>query len=257
MSTEASSTAKIPDNGRTVDPAEVERFRRIAKEWWDPEGKFRPLHQIGPARLKFIRDEIIHHFKLEAPGADVLAGLKVLDVGCGGGLISEPLARLGASVTGIDPAEQNISVARSHAEPQNLNIDYRAATVEGLSGDGAVFDVVVCLEVVEHVPDVGAFVKECARLARPGGLVILSTINRTFKSFALAIVGAEYVLGWLPRGTHRWDRFVTTDELEGHLTSAGTGPVRFMGFAYHPLRDEWQLDPDTSVNYLAAAPKPS
>lgn len=242
---------------RTLDPVEVDRFERLAKEWWDPTGKFRPLHQIGPARLTFIRDEMTRHFNLRAGSLKVLDGLTVLDIGCGGGLISEPLARLGARVTGIDPAVRNIAIARGHAEPQSLAIDYRAATVEDLVAEGRTFDAVVCLEVVEHVPDVGAFVKECASLLRPGGLMILSTINRTLKSYALAIVAAEYILGWLPRGTHQWDRFVKPDELEGHLAAAGCTPVNVMGFVYDPLRDRWSLDPDTGVNYLASAPKPA
>ena len=206
---------------RTLDAAEVERFERLSKAWWDPTGKFRPLHQIGPARLSFIRDELTRHFRLPAGGAQPFNGLKILDVGCGGGLISEPLTRLGAAVTGIDPGAENIAIARSHAEPQGLAIDYRVATVEDLAAEGAEFDAVVCLEVVEHVPDVGEFLKACAALVRPGGLLVLSTINRTLKSYALAIVAAEYVLGWLPRGTHQWDRFVTPDELKRHLEAAG------------------------------------
>jgi 2-polyprenyl-6-hydroxyphenyl methylase/3-demethylubiquinone-9 3-methyltransferase len=240
---------------RTIDTAEVDRFRRIAREWWDAGGKFKPLHQIGPARLAFIRDELIRHFGLTAGGLKPLDGLNILDIGCGGGLISEPLTRLGARVTGIDPGAENIAVARAHAEPQGLAIDYRVATVEELAAAGEVFDAVVCLEVVEHVPDVGLFLKSCASLVRPGGLVVLSTINRTLKAYGLAIVAAEYVLGWLPRGTHQWDRFVTPDELAAHLSAAGCGPARFMGFVYNPLRDQWSLDPDTSVNYLASAAK--
>jgi 2-polyprenyl-6-hydroxyphenyl methylase/3-demethylubiquinone-9 3-methyltransferase len=242
---------------RTLDPVEVERFRRLAKEWWDAGGKFRPLHQIGPARLTFIRDELTRHFGRHAGGLKVLDGLNVLDIGCGGGLISEPLARLGARVTGIDPGDTNIAIARGHAEPQGLSLDYRVATVEDLAAEARAFDAVVCLEVVEHVPDAGAFVKECARLVRPGGIMILSTINRTLKSYALAIVAAEYVLGWLPRGTHQWDRFIMPDELAGHLSAAGLTSPRFMGFVYNPLRDTWSLDPDTGVNYLASAAKPS
>jgi 2-polyprenyl-6-hydroxyphenyl methylase/3-demethylubiquinone-9 3-methyltransferase len=247
------ATHSLTGPKRTLDAAEVDRFQRIAKEWWDPTGKFRPLHQIGPARLAFIRDELIRHFALKAGGLKPLAGLKILDVGCGGGLISEPLTRLGARVTGIDPAQRNIAVARAHAETQGLAIDYRAATIEDLAAAGEVFDAVVCLEVVEHVPDVGLFLKTCSGLVRPGGLMVLSTINRTLKAYGLAIVAAEYVLGWLPRGTHQWDRFVTPDELAAHLTGAGCGPARFMGFVYNPLRDLWSLDSDTSVNYLASA----
>lgn len=239
-----------------IDPAEVERFQALAKAWWDPTGKFRPLHQIGPARLTFVRDELARHFGREAGGLRPLKDLTVLDVGCGGGLMSEPLCRLGARVTGIDPGEKNIAIARGHAEPQGLAIDYRAATVEERVAAGDQYDAVVCLEVVEHVPDVARFVKACADLVRPGGMLILSTINRTVKSYALAIVGAEYILQWLPRGTHQWERFVTPDELARHVTAAGLTPPRFMGFVYSPFRDAWSLAPDTDVNYLASAAKP-
>ncbi len=193
----------------------------MAAEWWDPKGKFRPLHQIGPVRLQFIRDELTRHFKIESAGMKPLTGLSIADIGCGGGLISEPLTRLGAKVTGIDPATRNIEIARLHAEPQGLEIDYRPITVEELAAEGRQYDAAVCLEVVEHVPDPAAFIKECARLVRPGGMLILSTINRTFKAYALAIVGAEYVLGWLPRGTHDWNRFITPDELSRHIGAAG------------------------------------
>jgi 2-polyprenyl-6-hydroxyphenyl methylase/3-demethylubiquinone-9 3-methyltransferase len=242
--------------GNTLDPAEVERFRRMAEEWWDPKGKFRPLHQIGPARLAFIREEMVRHFTLDDRAMKPFAGHSIVDVGCGGGLIAEPLARLGATVTGIDPASRNIEIAKLHAGPQGLAIDYRAITVEELAAEGRTFDVLTCLEVIEHVPDVGAFIGECAKLVRPGGLMILSTINRTFKAYALAVVGAEYVLGWLPRGTHDWNRFVTPGELSRHLAGAGMGPARFMGFTYDPFRDRWSLDPDTEVNYLASSVRP-
>jgi 2-polyprenyl-6-hydroxyphenyl methylase/3-demethylubiquinone-9 3-methyltransferase len=238
-----------------IDDAEIERFQRLAKAWWDPVGKFRPLHQIGPARLTFIRDELSHHFGCETAGLRPFKNLTVLDVGCGGGLMSEPLARLGARVTGIDPGEKNIAIARDHAAQQGLDIDYRVTTAEQLVAAGAQFDAVVCLEVVEHVPDVSAFVKTCALLVRPGGILILSTINRTLKAYALAIVAAEYVLGWLPRGTHQWDRFVTPGELGRYVGAAGLETPRFKGFVYNPLRDQWSLAEDIEVNYLAAASK--
>jgi 2-polyprenyl-6-hydroxyphenyl methylase/3-demethylubiquinone-9 3-methyltransferase len=239
-----------------IDPAEVARFQDLAKAWWDPTGKFRPLHQIGPARLTFVRDELVRHFSREAGGLRPLKDLSVLDVGCGGGLMSEPLARLGARVTGIDPGEKNVAIARGHAEPQGLAIDYRVATVEELVAAGEQYDAVVSLEVVEHVPDVGAFVKSCADLVRPGGMLILSTINRTLKSYALAIVAAEYVLGWLPRGTHQWERFITPDELTRHVAAAGLTAPHLKGFVYSPLRDAWSLSSDTDVNYLLSAAKP-
>jgi 2-polyprenyl-6-hydroxyphenyl methylase/3-demethylubiquinone-9 3-methyltransferase len=248
-------TLTSPAAHPNLDDAEVARFRAIADEWWDPSGKFRPLHQIGPVRLEFIRDELIRHFALKS-GLKSLAGLRLLDIGCGGGLISEPLTRMGAAVTGIDPGAENVAIARAHAEPQGLAIDYRATTAEALVDAGEQFDAVVCLEVVEHVPDVGAFVKTCAALVRPGGLLVLSTINRTLKSYALAIVAAEYVLGWLPRGTHQWERFVTPDELARYLAAAGLAPPRFSGMAYAPLRDAWRLTDDTDVNYLAASVRP-
>lgn len=247
----------LPGSGQTLDPQEVERFSRLAAEWWDPAGKFRPLHQIGPPRLSFIRDRAVAHFARDAKGMKPLAGLSALDVGCGGGLISEPLARMGASVTAIDPSERNIAIAKGHSDPQGLAIDYRAMRVEDLVARGETFNLVTCLEVVEHVPDVGVFIAECAKLVRPGGMLFLSTINRTMKAWALAIFGAEYVLRWLPRGTHQWERFVTPDELAQHCTAAGLRDVRFEGMTYNPLRDVWSRAADTGVNYLAAAVKPA
>lgn len=246
----------LPAEPGNRDAGEIARFEALAREWWDPAGKFRPLHQIGPVRLAFVRDALVRHFGLAPGGLKPLAGLSVLDVGCGGGLISEPLARLGARVTGIDPGARNVAIARDHAAPQGLSIDYRVATAEELAAAGEQFDAVVCLEVLEHVPDVRAFVVTLAALVRPGGLLLLSTLNRTLKAYALAIVAAEYVLGWLPRGTHQWERFITPDELAAHCAAAGLAAPRFEGFVYDPLRDRWSLDADTGVNYLAAAAKP-
>jgi 2-polyprenyl-6-hydroxyphenyl methylase / 3-demethylubiquinone-9 3-methyltransferase len=240
----------------TLDPVERDRFAALASEWWDPGGKFRPLHQIGPARLTFLRDELVRHFHRPVGSLRPLEGLRLLDVGCGGGLIAEPLARLAAVVTGLDPGKENIEAARQHASAQGLAIDYRAGRVEDLAEQGLSYDAVICLEVVEHVPDVGAFLATCARLLRPGGLMLLSTINRTLKAYALAIIGAEYVLGWLPIGTHRWDRFVTPQELRQHLRAAGLLEPVLKGLGYNPLRDAWSLGGDTDVNYLAAAGKP-
>ena len=241
----------------TLDPAERDRFARLASEWWDGNGKFRTLHQIGPARLTFVRDQLLRHFGSDrGSGLRPLEGLSILDVGCGGGLVCEPLARLGAAVTGIDPAAENIEAARRHAAGQNLKIEYRAARIEDLVAEGRSFDAVTCLEVVEHVPDVGAFLKVCAAAVRPGGLMLLSTINRTTKAYLLAIVGAEYVLRWLPVGTHQWERFVTPEELGRHLAAAGLGAPVLQGLIYSPFADTWALSGDTDVNYFAAAAKP-
>lgn len=241
----------------TLDAEEIDRFARLSSEWWDQRGKFRALHKIGPARLQFLRDEMLRHFALARAGMRPLASLSVLDVGCGGGLICEPLARLGARVIGLDPARENIEAARRHAAGQSLAIDYRAGRVEDLQAEGLAFDVVVCLEVVEHVPDPGAFLGACAALVRPGGLLLLSTLNRTIKAYLLAIVGGEYVLRWLPVGTHQWERFVTPDELARYLRAAGLEPPVVKGLVYNALADAWSLGADTDVNYLASAAKPA
>lgn len=241
----------------TLDEREVERFRALAAKWWDPEGEFAPLHAIGPERMRFLREQLVRHFAREGGGERPLEGLRIADIGCGGGLVSEPLARLGASVTGIDPAEENVAAARAHAAESGLTIDYRAARVEDLAAEGAQFDGVIALEVVEHVPDVPAFIRVCASILRPGGLILLSTINRTAKAFALAIVGAEYVLRWLPRGTHQWDRFVTPDELAEALRASGLRLVDTRGLTFNPLTREWRLSDDTGVNYFVSAAKPA
>jgi len=239
-----------------VDRAEIERFSRIAGEWWDPRGKFAPLHKLGPARMTYLRDRLAAHFGRKLPAPQPLAGLRVLDIGCGGGLVSEPLARLGAIVTGIDPADDNISAARAHAKLSGLDIEYRSTAAESVAATGETFDAVLCLEVVEHVPDPAAFIALATSLTRPGGLVIASTINRTMKAWLLAIVGAEYVLRWLPAGTHRWDRFVTPDEMARHMVAAGLAAIAFEGLVYDPLADAWSLSPDTDVNYFASAKRP-
>lgn len=240
-----------------LDADEVARFERMAKDWWNANGKFRPLHQIGPARLAFIRDQLTAHFALDKQKLlKPLAGLSVLDIGCGGGLISEPLCRMGAEVTGIDPGNLNVEIAKQHASEQGLEITYQATTVEDLAASGALYDAVVCLEVVEHIPDVDQFIKACSALVRPGGVLILSTINRTIKSYALAIVGAEYILQWLPKGTHQWERFVTPDELRRALTNCGLEPGDMTGMVYSVLTGQWTLDgSDTDVNYLMAGRK--
>ena len=239
--------------GATLDRAEVERFAAMAEEWWDTNGNFKPLHRLNPGRLTYIRDDLCAQFGRDARKIKCLEGLNIVDVGCGGGLLCEPLARLGARMTGIDPAQETIAAARQHAAAQGLNIDYRAGRVEDLAQRGDRFDAVLVMEVVEHVPDVGAFLATCAQLLRPGGRMILSTINRTLKSYALAIVGAEYILRWLPVGTHQWERFVTVDELSRALSGAGLELANARGLVYNPLRDDWRLAADTDVNYLAAA----
>ena len=241
------------ENGATLDEAEVARFGAMAQEWWDPNGKFRPLHALNPVRLTFIRDILCDHFNLDGASGRSLEGLKIADIGCGGGLLCEPLSRLGAKVTGLDPAPDTIAAARAHAKAQGLEITYLATRAEELAQNNELYDAVLAMEVIEHVPDVPAFTKVAASLVRPGGMLLLSTINRTLKSYALAIVGAEYVLRWMPAGTHRWDRFVTPDELATACTGAGLEETSRKGMVFNPLAGSWRLSRDTDVNYLMAA----
>lgn len=242
-----------PDSSTTLDREEVARFAELAGEWWDANGPFAPLHRINPVRLTYIRDQLCRKFGRDKKAAASLKGLAVLDIGCGGGLVAEPLTRLGADVTGIDPAPENIKAAKAHAEGARLQIDYRAETAEALAGSGAQFDAVLLLEVIEHVPDVPAFLKAVAPLVKPGGVMILSTLNRTFKAYALAIIGAELILRWLPVGTHQWERFVTPEELGSGLRAAGFSVSDTTGMVYHPLGDDWRLSSDKDVNYFATA----
>jgi 2-polyprenyl-6-hydroxyphenyl methylase/3-demethylubiquinone-9 3-methyltransferase len=237
----------------TLDREEVARFARLSGQWWDELGPFRRLHRINPVRLTYIRDQLCRRFGRDAKGPASLSGLSVLDIGCGGGLVCEPLARLGASVTGIDPAAENIEAAKAHTSAGGLDITYEGTTVEELASRGQSYDAVLLLEVVEHVPDVPAFLKGVAPLVKPGGLMILSTLNRTLKSFALAIVGAEYILRWLPVGTHQWQRFVTPAELASALSAAGLALTGTEGLIYDPFSDEWRLGTDTDVNYFGTA----
>ena len=237
----------------TLDREEVARFARLSGQWWDEQGPFRQLHRINPVRLTYIRDQLCRRFGRDAKGPVSLAGLSVLDIGCGGGLVCEPLARLGASVTGIDPAAENIAAAKAHASAGGLDIPYEGTTVEELASRGQAYDALLLLEVVEHVPDVPAFIKSVAPLTKPGGVMILSTLNRTLKSFALAIIGAEYILRWLPVGTHQWQRFVTPSELASALSAAGLAMTGTEGLIYDPFSDEWRLGTDTDVNYFATA----
>lgn len=237
----------------TVDSSEVARFDRLARDWWDPKGPMRALHKFNPVRLAYIRDAAARRFGRDPRSARPLDGLTILDVGCGGGVLSEPLARLGATVTGLDPALNNLAVARTHAERAGLAVDYRPDMIEEVAARGERFDLVLAMEVVEHVPDMPAFVGACCRAVAPGGLLFLATINRTARAFALAIVGAEYVLGWLPRGTHQWSKFVTPEELAAAVEAGGLSVMDKAGAVYNPLADRWSLSRDTAVNYMIAA----
>jgi 2-polyprenyl-6-hydroxyphenyl methylase/3-demethylubiquinone-9 3-methyltransferase len=234
----------------TVDPSEVARFSALAEDWWNPRGKMAPLHKFNPVRLGYIRDQAAARFDRDPKQLGCLKGLRMLDIGCGGGILSEPLARLGASMVGADPSETNIEAAKVHAAQSGLAIDYRATTAEDLSAAGERFDVVLAMEVVEHVADVNLFVESCAAMVKPGGLMIAATLNRTLKSFALAIVGAEYILRWLPVGTHDWNKFVTPNELEIAMELAGLSVIGEQGVIYNPLADEWRLSTDMDVNYM-------
>ena len=245
-----------PDTS-TVDPAEVAKFEAMAVEWWDPQGKFKPLHMMNPVRLDYITRQIAAEFGRDLTQPAPFAGLRLLDIGCGGGLLSEPMARLGAEVVGADAAAGNIPVARVHAEEQGLAIDYRHTTAEALVVGAEVFDVVLAMEIVEHVADPQAFIATCRDLLKPGGLMIASTINRNAKSFMAAIVGAEWVMRWLPKGTHDWAKFITPEELFLQISQAGLTPVDKKGFVFNPVSWQWSLsDRDLSVNYVTASVRP-
>ena len=236
----------------TVDPGEVARFSKLSEEWWDPKGKMAPLHKINPLRLAYIRDAACRKFDRSPKSLNCLSGLRILDIGCGAGLLCEPLTRLGAQVIGVDPSESNISVAKLHAERGHLSIDYRCTTIEEMDPRER-FDIVLAMEVVEHVANVGMFLDRCAALLKPSSMLVASTINRNWKSFALAIVGAEYVLRWLPRGTHQWDKFVTPAELTHHLERNKLAVSDQAGVVYNPLADKWTISSDMDVNYMLVA----
>ena len=241
-------------HSETVDAAEVAKFEAMAAEWWDPNGKFKPLHEMNPCRLDYITGQIAAEFGRDRAAPAPLKGLRLLDIGCGGGLLSEPMARLGAEVLGADAAAGNIPVARLHAEQSGLAIDYRNVTAEALAAAGERFDVVLNMEVVEHVADPLAYLTACRQLLKPGGLMICSTLNRTAKSFLMAIVGAEWVMRWLPRGTHDWQKFITPDELADLIRRAGLDPIDRKGMVFNPVSWSWSLaDRDLSVNYVTAS----
>jgi 2-polyprenyl-6-hydroxyphenyl methylase / 3-demethylubiquinone-9 3-methyltransferase len=244
-----------PADAGTVNPEEVARFSRLAGQWWDPHGPMAALHKFNPVRLAYIRDHAAAHFGSDPTRLNSLAGLRVLDIGCGGGILCEPLARLGAAVVGADPSESNIAVARRHAAQSGLTIDYRDTTAESLAQAGELFDVVLAMEVVEHVADVGLFVGLAVTMVKTGGLLFVATLNRTAKSFALAIVGAEYILRWLPRGTHQWDKFVTPEELKIAIERSGLRISGETGVIYNLFADRWQLAADMDVNYMLVAEK--
>ncbi|MEL0107676.1 MAG: bifunctional 2-polyprenyl-6-hydroxyphenol methylase/3-demethylubiquinol 3-O-methyltransferase UbiG [Rhodospirillaceae bacterium] len=237
----------------TASPEELAHFSAMAEEWWDPHGKFRPLHKLNPTRLRFIRDQLIGHFERNPETDQPLKGLTLLDIGCGGGLLAEPMCRLGASVTGIDASEKTVGIASHHAAQSGLDIHYRCTVPEELAQGGETFDIVLNMEVVEHVADVGLFLAACKKLIKPNGAMVLSTINRTVKSLALAKIGAEYILRWLPAGTHDWRKFIRPSEITKELQNTGLEITALEGMSYNPLTDKWSLSRDLDVNYLAVA----
>ena len=256
MTSTASQTSTLPPTAAgvdapSVDADEIARFSALADAWWDPNGAFRPLHKFNPTRLIFIRDRLCAHFGRDPLAPSPLSGLRLLDIGCGGGLVSEPLARLGAEMVGVDASEKNIGVARLHAVQSGLTIDYRHGAAEDLAANGETFDAVLNMEVIEHVADIGVFLHACCALVKPHGATIIATLNRTPKSFALGVVAAEYVLGWLPRGTHDWRKFVRPSELAAALRAQNFDVAELCGVSYAPLADRWRLSRDLSVNYMA------
>ena len=241
----------------TINDVEIAKFTAMAEEWWNPNGKFKPIHKFNPVRLQYIRQHLLTHFGRDGTEMRPFTGLHILDVGCGGGLLCEPLARLGAEVTGIDAAERNIAIARIHAEQSGLDVDYQTTTSEALAAAGQSFDVVLNMEVVEHVDNVPLYMKSCADLVRPGGLMLTATINRTLRARALAVFAAERVLRWLPVGTHDWNKFLTPDEIKALIRRNGLKVTAETGVVYHPLADEWRQSPDMGINYMVMAARPA
>lgn len=254
-------SAKLKNNNTaekasTIDPAEVAKFSAMAAEWWDASGKFKPLHKLNPVRLDYIRAHATSHFNIDSNARHPLDSLKLLDIGCGGGLLCEPMTRLGAQVTGIDASDINIEIARQHAHEQGLDIDYQQITAEQLADKRTKYDIILNMEVVEHVANVPLFLEAGTKLLKPGGLLFMATLNRTLKAYALAIIGAEYILGWLPKGTHQWEKFITPDDLASQLEATGLTIMDRAGATYNPLSDKWSLSHNTDVNYMLAATKP-
>ena len=244
-----------PAGPSSIDPGEVDKFSRMAAEWWDPNGKFRPLHIFNPVRLSYIRQTAVAHFGRDPRALKPFEGLSLLDIGCGGGLLSEPMARLGFQVLGADASERNVGTAKAHAEGSGLPLDYRAISAEELAAEGARFDVILNMEVIEHVKDLPAFLQACGVMLNSGGLMFVATLNRTLKSLMLAKVGAEYVLRWLPPGTHDWERFVTPSDLVERLQACGLKVLAKQGVAFDPLRWDWKLSSDMDVNYMLTVTK--
>ncbi|MEH6476257.1 MAG: bifunctional 2-polyprenyl-6-hydroxyphenol methylase/3-demethylubiquinol 3-O-methyltransferase UbiG [Sneathiella sp.] len=246
-------------NSKSVDPQEISNFAAMADEWWDEGGKFKPLHKFNPIRIGFIRDQVFAHFNLlgetDVTPLKPLKGLRLLDIGCGGGLLSEPMARMGAEVVAADASQTNIEVASLHAEKNGVHIDYRHTTAEDLAASGEKFDIILNMEVIEHVADIEGFSEACCSMLKPGGLMFVATLNRTMKSYALAIVGAEYVLRWLPRGTHNWKKFLRPSEVVKLLRHNNLTVLEMTGASYNPLEDNWHLSDDLNVNYMLTATK--
>ncbi|MBN44008.1 MAG: bifunctional 3-demethylubiquinol 3-O-methyltransferase/2-polyprenyl-6-hydroxyphenol methylase [Rhodobiaceae bacterium] len=245
----------MKNNKSTIDPVEHEKFSKLAEEWWNPNGKFKTLHKFNPTRIAYIREKIINHFDIAKDESKPFKDIKLLDIGCGGGLLSEPMAKLGANVTGLDVVEKNIKTASTHAINQGLKINYIHSTVEKVSEKNQKFDVILNMEVIEHVSDVNLFINSCNKILSPNGIMIFASLNRTLISYGLAIIGVEYILGWLPKGTHDWSKFITPDELKILFSSNGLRIDEIIGMKYNPLFDSWSRSKDLSVNYLGVSSK--